>query len=218
MTLHKQNNEDKFDRDVLVVPRSALFTNGDFSGFRSASEIDYQSRILASSFFMRRGDAEQNPTYKQPICCAIVVNRTDQTVFICQKMKGASESRLHGTWSCCIGGHIEKQDINSVRAILEQGFIRERDEELEIIDPPLPRLFGYLNDDSTEVSKVHFGVMYLVELAAPSCRLRDETLAHGSFRSIVEIESMMIPPYNVVDDWGRYMVEPLKRYFQTNPY
>lgn len=208
-----QEENNKFDRKVLVVPREALFLDGSFSGFRPVDEIDYQSRILASSFFMRRGDAEKNATYKQPICCAIVVSCTDHTVFICQKMKGASESRLHGTWSCCIGGHIEEEDMSGARNVLEQGFIREREEELEISNPPQSRLFGYLNDDSTEVSKVHFGVMYLVELDSPACRLRDDTLAYGSFRSIEEIESMMVPSHNVVDDWGRYMIEPLKKYF-----
>lgn len=207
-----KNEGHKLNRKVLVVAREALFLDGTFSGFRPASEVDYQSRILASSFFMRRGDAEENPKFKQPICCAVVVNRADHTVFLCKKLKEASEERLHGTWSCCIGGHIEEQDSYGPRNVLEQGFIRERDEELEIVDPPRLRLFGYLNDDSTDVSKVHFGVIYLVELKTPSCQLRDTTLAYGSFRSIEDIESMMIQPHSVVDDWGRHMIDPLKQY------
>jgi len=208
-----QNSENKFDRKVLVIPRETLFQEESFSGFLPADSIDYRSRILASSFFMRRGDAEQDSRFKQPICCAIVAHRPSKTVFLCQKLQGASESRLHGTWSCCIGGHVEEQDLQDGRDVLEQGFIRERDEELEIIDPPQPRLFGYLNNDSTEVSKVHFGVMYLVELAAPVCQLRDTTLAHGSFRSIKEIKSMMAQQPQALDDWGRCMLEPLKEYF-----
>ncbi|MBI4250396.1 hypothetical protein HY622_02300 [Candidatus Uhrbacteria bacterium] len=208
-----QNPENKFDRKVLVIPRETLFQEGSFSGFRAAGTIDYRSRILASSSFTRRGDAEQDPRFKQPICCAVVLYRPSKTVFFCQKLKGASESRLHGTWSCCIGGHVEEEDAQGPRDILEQGFVRERDEELEIVDPPPPHLFGYLNDDSTEVSKVHFGVMYLVELATPVCRLRDTTLAHGSFRSIDEIESMITQQPQALDDWARLMIKPLKEHF-----
>lgn len=206
---------DKLDRDVLVVSRDSLLSDGAFHGFRHASEADYQARILSSSSFMRRRDAEDDPRYKQPICCAVVVNRFDQTVFVCQKMKGSSEARLHGTWSCCIGGHIEEEDAKEGTNILEQGFIRERDEELAIGQLPPIQLFGYLNDDSSEVSKVHFGVMYLVPLDSPDCRLRDETLAHGSFRTLEELERMTVPPHNVVDDWGRFMISPLKAYFKN---
>lgn len=206
---------NKLDKNVLVVSRDMLLADGDFCGFRFAHEVDYQSRILQSHSYMRRRDAEVDVHYKQPICCAIVVNRSDRTVFVCQKLKSASETRLHGTWSCCIGGHVEDEDVRGAENILEQGFIRERDEELVIASLPPIQLFGYLNDDTSEVSKVHFGVMYLVPLDSPDCRLADETLAHGSFRTLEELEKMCVPPHNVVDDWARFMIAPLKEYFAT---
>ena len=205
----------KLDRNIVVVSRERLLFDDEFEGFRTANELDYQSRILTSYEWMRRRDAESDPRYKQPICCAIVVNRSDETVFVAQKLKGSSESRLHGTWSCCIGGHIEEEDVAGEGTILEQGFLRERDEELILSDPPPVQLFGYLNDDSSEVSKVHFGVMYLVALDSSDCRLRDETLAHGSFQTLHALETMCVPPHNVVDDWARFMIAPLKAYFAS---
>lgn len=206
---------NKLDKNVLVIARDALLADGDFQGFRSVDEIDYQSRILQSHSFLRRRDAEIDTRYKQPICCAIVVNRSDCTVFVSQKMQNASETRLHGTWSCCIGGHVEEEDVVGAENILEQGFIRERDEELIISSLPPVQLFGYLNDDSNEVGRVHFGVIYLVPLDSADCQLADETMAHGAFRSLSELEEMCVPPHNVVDDWCRFMIAPLRQYFDS---
>lgn len=200
---------------MMIVQRATLLDPDEFQGFRLAKDVDYRSRILSSYTYMRRGDAEEDERYKQPICCAIVVNRANRTVFVCQKMKNSSESRLHGTWSCCIGGHIEEEDERGLNGVLEQGFIRERDEELVIASPPPVQLFGYLNDDSSAVSRVHFGIMYLIPLDSPDCALRDETLAHGSFRALEELEAICVPPHNVIDDWARFMIVPLREYFSA---
>ncbi len=194
----------KLDVTIMVVSREKLFGSFEFQGYLPAAAHDYRSRILECAEYVRRGDAEQDARYKQPICCLIVVNRKEKKVFACQRNSGSTESRLHGTWSCCIGGHVEEAERNA-KDPLYASLMREMDEELEIKRSGEPQLFGYLSDDSNEVGKVHIGLMYLVE--SDDCQLKDESLSHGTFLTPDELDS------RAADDWAKFMIQPLREYF-----
>jgi hypothetical protein len=45
---------DKFEKEVLVVPRAKLFSGDEFTGFKALKNTEYLGRIKNSFEFMKR--------------------------------------------------------------------------------------------------------------------------------------------------------------------
>ncbi|HDP74173.1 MAG TPA: hypothetical protein ENN46_04455 [Candidatus Woesearchaeota archaeon] len=160
----------KDDQSIMVVPREALFAMCYFQGFLPHSEKDYLSSLLTNSFFHQRGKAEKNSSLKQPIGYCVIANTEQKKIFAyrrSEKKKHYNEDRLRGRWSIGIGGHIDHEDSSSGDNPLISSVLREIQEEVKIngaIKSITP--LGYINDDSDDVGKVHFGVLFLVDTNA----------------------------------------------------
>jgi predicted NUDIX family phosphoesterase len=172
---------------ILVVDRAARF-GGDwpqgFHPMRGGDAQRFLTALATDAFAVDRATAEQNPAWKQPI--PYCVTRCGGDVLFVRRLKRQSESRLHDLWSCGIGGHVHPDDQRSaargVRVpsdLWVDALRRELDEEL-ILAPHAgqPRFLGLLNDDSTEVGRVHFGLVY------------DLPVESGAFLGVREIHKM----------------------------
>jgi predicted NUDIX family phosphoesterase len=175
--------------EVHVVDRAAFF-GGDWpQGFTpiGAGEADeFLARALARGRFVDRPTAERTPAWKQWIpycvlrCGAPDWDRSapaDRGVLLVQRTRGQSETRLHGSWSIGLGGHVEPLDLGPGRdgaTFFADSLRRELTEELRFGDLPLPapRLLGLINDDSTEVGSVHAGLAYVLDLPLPVATAR----------------------------------------------
>ncbi len=75
----------KMDEIILVAPREQVFENErlTFQGVNTASaKISAIMKQIEAHFSeMRRGDAEEDPSYKQPIPY-VVIKRRDEVFFI----------------------------------------------------------------------------------------------------------------------------------------
>ena len=156
---------------IMTVPAKYLFEEKYFQGFSPADTINYEKRMVASCDWTRRGEAEKDPSKKQPIGYAIIVSPQNKKVFTYQRAKGTNyhETRLHGKWSWGIGGHVDIENPipdNPIRASLT----REIDEELHIQGSYQTQLLGYINDDETEVGQVHFGLLFMILLEKPEIK------------------------------------------------
>ncbi len=84
--------------------------------------------------------------------------------------KKAGEQRLVAKGSIGIGGHMNDTD-ESLFAWDEQayraGVEREVNEEIKIDSAFEDRIVALLNDDTTEVGRVHLGIVHVFRLAAP---------------------------------------------------
>lgn len=148
----------KEDIQIVVVPTKILFPTGEqFEGFQSHDDHDMMDLMLQNFHYMRRGDAEIDPSFKQPISYALIRN-LDGDVFLYQrgsKREEFHEKRLAGKWACGIGGHIEKEDEDSGN-IFTDSLMRELKEEItlggNVIDM---QPIGYINSKKDEVSLVH---------------------------------------------------------------
>ena len=248
----------KEDMEIIVVEKEILFGKEYFEGFKPQYHVDFESRILSNLKSMRRGDAEKDPSHKQPIGYALIINPKTKEVFAYQrssKDKNYGEKRLQGKWSWGVGGHIEPFDVKIANAEnhtlkhvdecnLEhpkipskprlksrgkiQGFfdsengnpIRESmlreviEEELELIgEIKSSSVLGYVNDDSNDVGKVHFGILYLIEFEG-QVKPRDSEIAHGRLMSINELEKICSSPDKDVETWSEIALGPLKKYFE----
>lgn len=117
--------------------------------------------------YRRRGDVEDDPSFKQLIPYVIVENSHGRWLsYYRTKMSG--EQRLQGKASIGLGGHIEQTDYNYMDAVWrelheELGDFADKDPVLPISRLPLP-IIGFLYSEDSPVDAVHLGVVHLLKL------------------------------------------------------
>ena len=208
----------KNEKLIMVVERELLFGEDTFQGFRPHNHVYYEARILKKFTYMKRGLAEQNPAYKQPIGYSIIVNPALKQVFAYQRSSHDAkygEKRLQGKWSWGVGGHIDKIDTEAGNPI-NASMLRELDEEVELGGKAVPKILGYINDDSTDVGSVHFGIVNIFETGSKAVKPKDDEIDNGGMRSIEELEKICSSPDFSVEEWSKISLEPLKQYLQKN--
>jgi predicted NUDIX family phosphoesterase len=159
---------------VLCFPRRLLDEIGAFHGIQR--DIDaYVPRILEAhnTTFVPRSRAENDPSLKQ-IIPYILIRKGDRLLHYVRG-KGSGEKRLVAMGSIGIGGHINHGDESLFQTGLdfyEEALQRELHEELVMDGRFRTRIVGLINDDSTPVGQVHFGIVHV-------CELGDENVAKG---------------------------------------
>jgi predicted NUDIX family phosphoesterase len=178
------------DEEVLVVPAALLDQLGPFSGFTTAIDR-YLPALLDRSHqsFRPRSLVETDPSFKQLIPYVILeCNNLEGTrLFQYTRGKGQGEKRLHALKSLGIGGHISVEDAEGddwYRA----GMHRELTEEVEIECGGSDRIVGLIYDDTTEVGRVHLGIVHIMQLASCKVHPREDHLLESGFRPVEEIK------------------------------
>jgi predicted NUDIX family phosphoesterase len=156
---------------VLCFERSTLEQVGVFQGM--SLEIEKYMPALGNRSHVRYLDREQvehDQRYKQIIPYALIL--CGDKILRYRRGKRGVESRLHGLYSVGVGGHISEQDnwLFSRGLGYREAMRRRLMEELDI-DVTREMAVAVINDDSTDVGRVHFGVVHIVRVA-------DESLAH----------------------------------------
>ena len=117
----------------------------------------------ANLTYLIRSEAETNLEYKQLIPYVLVI--CNNKILRYQRGKGGGENRLHGLYSIGVGGHIDDTDANLFDvAGYQDGMIREVREEVKV-DSVSESKVAVINDDSTEVGAVHFGVVHIMHVS-----------------------------------------------------
>src|SRR3989344_5073651 len=190
-------------KEALAVQRDILFREKYFEGFLPISDFDYISIILKNFVYYTRGeDLEHNSSLKQIIPYVLILNPLVKKLFMYRRANNESysEVRLRNKWSCGVGGHIERVDAENP---IESAMMRELQEEVTLKNYPQPKIVGYLNDDSGDVEKVHFGVVALAETNEQEVSMGDGEIAEGKFMSIEEVEQVFANPENQVEHWTK---------------
>lgn len=174
---------------VLVFAADLLDRIGPFQGY--CLDVDHYVKTLldpANNRFMERDLAERDPRFKQII--PYVVLRFRDSVFSYVRGKKASESRLRAMRSIGLGGHIEPADrslFQSDEVLYGEAARREVEEEVDLRSTYRERVVGLLNDDSTEVGRVHFGIVHVWDLAEPSAQKREGQITQSGFVSLSDL-------------------------------
>ena len=190
---------------VLCFERKLLEELGVFQGL--SLEVEKYLPVLSSNsqlVYRNRSEADQDRRYKQLIPYVLLI--CNDRILRYRRGKGGQETRLHGLYSVGIGGHISEEDhgLFSSRRGYQESMRRELMEEVGIDAAHEPAV-AVINDDSTEVGYVHFGVVHVV-------RVSDESVA-GRRSGIVGPE--FIPMADAVKDasgyesWSRFCLEHL---------
>src|SRR5216117_565334 len=195
--------------NVLVIRRSLFDELGSFQGLNFEPE-KYLKAILSrgSTFFIPRPEAESNPAYKQIIPYAVIVFQ--DTVLHYVRCKKAGEQRLIAKGSIGIGGHMNETD-ESLFALDEQayraGVEREVNEEIKIDSPFEDRVVALLNDDTTEVGRVHLGIVHVFKLAEPKVEKREAMITGLTFLS----KQDLLARRETMESWSQICLDSLER-------
>jgi predicted NUDIX family phosphoesterase len=88
-----------------------------------------------------------------------------------------------------VGGHIIQGDTDGTADLLDAGLARELREELIVSGGWKARAVGVLNDDDNPVGRVHFGVVYAVEMERSEVRVREEDRLSGHLATAAEVQA-----------------------------
>lgn len=202
---------NKMDEQIIVVPRSKLFENESLAFQGVSNDVNLLNKIIDNidnSFsIMRRGDAEEDFNYKQPIPYAVLKRGND--VFIYERLTGGGEKRLHNQLSLGVGGHMNGIENYSFNDLLYENLNRELDEELYISNKKFDiNIIGLINDDENEVGRVHIGLLAIIELNNDvDVRVREINQLKGGWIQIKDLISDDI--YNDLETWSQFVADLL---------
>jgi predicted NUDIX family phosphoesterase len=179
------------DEEVLVIPALLIDQLGPFSGFQPNVER-YLPAILdrANQSFRPRSLVESDPSFKQLIPYVILEcsDANESRIFQYTRGKGQGEKRLHAFRSIGIGGHISVEDAEG-DDWYKNGMQRELEEEVLIECSGQQRIVGLIYDDSSEVGRVHLGIVHIMQLAGCKVQSKEEQLEASGFHCVDQIKS-----------------------------
>jgi predicted NUDIX family phosphoesterase len=197
------------DENVLVVRRSLLDQLGNFHGLNFEPK-KYLAALLSrgNNFFFPRVRAENDPTYKQIIPYVLLAFENKVLCYV--RGKKAGEQRLVAKGSIGIGGHMNETD-ESLFALDEHayraGVEREVNEEIKIDVRFQDRIVALLNDDTTEVGRVHLGIVHVFDLAEQKVEKREAMITNLTFLTKAELMARR----ESLENWSQICLDSLDR-------
>jgi predicted NUDIX family phosphoesterase len=175
---------------ILVVPTALFHRCGYFQGFNT--DVDRYFSVLLdanNTSYRPRSEMEFDPSYKQliPYCIFRFVDANGGLqLFQYTRGKNQGETRLYSKRSIGIGGHVSTLDAGDHSPYL-MGMHRELDEEVRIETDYSQSCVGLINDDETEVGKVHLGIVHLFDVVRPTVFAKESDIADAGFRPAAEL-------------------------------
>jgi len=201
----------KFDEMITVVPRKILFNDEEnkFNGFLDKNTVKGQEIFDTLSKFevKRRGDMEEDPTFKQLISYCILENENDE-LLVYERLSGGGEARLHGQSSIGVGGHMnDVKGAESINEVLRVNAQRELEEEVGLSESKSQNLayIGFINDDTNEVGEVHLGVVFKIHVNSNDV----EAMETDTLR-IKWVDQSKIEDYDEFETWSALILQTIK--------
>jgi predicted NUDIX family phosphoesterase len=209
---------NKKPEEVLAVHRHMLFgenKEGFFDGFIPKKSSEYEDRIFDNSVFLLRKTtsneqklpAENDETFKQIIPYAVL--KQGDKFFVYKRTNKGNEERLHEKYSLGVGGHINPINMREMNkliqrndmSILDHGMIKELEEEIRHKEEELEyKIIGFINHEGNEVARVHFGVVYLINLKN-DVEVREKHKLEGKMMTRDEINKIQ----DKFEDWSKFV-------------
>ncbi len=195
--------------NVLVVKRSLFDQLGSFDGINFEPR-KYLDAILSrgNNFFLPRPQAEKDPTHKQIIPYALLAFEDKVLYYV--RGKKAGEQRLVAKGSIGIGGHMNEGDESLFaldEAAYRAGVEREVNEEVKISTRFEDRIVALLNDDTTEVGRVHLGIVHIFKLVEPKVEKREAMITSLAFLGKDEL----VARRKSLETWSQICLDSFER-------
>lgn len=188
---------------VLCFKRELFEKLGVFQGL--TLDIEKYLPVVTSSeniLYRNRSEAEQDRRYKQLIPYVLVI--CNDRILRYRRGKGGQETRLHGLYSVGIGGHISEEDnvLFSNAVGYRESMRRELMEEVAIGEAKEAAVAA-INDDSTDVGYVHFGVVHVMPVENEDVAGRRSGIVAPEFVPIADA----VKSAAEYESWSRFCLE-----------
>lgn len=158
--------------------------------------------------YMPRYEAEVSKTYIQPIVYCLL-KYTDKesreaTYFCMDRIGDDGDARLTDMSSIGVGGHVD--DGESV----VDAFYRELKEEVGIEQEHIMNAtrMGYIYDPTTNVGKVHLGIVFLIELVTNEIEVAEKDKLRGCWVTFDHLEQLR--DEGKLESWSDLCVDELR--------
>lgn len=187
---------------ILAIPTEKVWNilNYQEKGVIKALDVNIMDKLLLHGVFRPRNILEEDPSYKQIIPYAVICYGNE--VYMFRRLNKQTEVRLHNKCSLGVGGHMnpygDKIDIDYLHHELE----REMHEEVklgegcEIVDM---KPVGFINDDLSEVGKVHLGVLYHITVSNNHIEINETEKMTGEWVAISDLAKY----YSNMETWSQ---------------
>jgi predicted NUDIX family phosphoesterase len=197
------------EENVLVVRRSLFDQLGSFQGL-NFQPSKYLDALLSrgNNFFLPREQAENDPTHKQIIPYVMLAFGNKILYYV--RGKEAGEQRLVAKGSIGIGGHLNEGDaglFNLDEENYNRVVEREVHEEIHLLTKFQNRIVALLNDDTTEVGRVHLGIVHVFHLTEPEVQKRERMITKLSFLDTAELMNLR----ETMESWSQICLDSLER-------
>jgi predicted NUDIX family phosphoesterase len=167
--------------------------------------------IVNNLEILPRFEAEKNFIYKQLIVYVIIKSQDHYLTYV--RSLATAEKRLKKKHSLGIGGHINVTDIQQV-SILDntkftnfviQAIWREVSEEITINSQIIsePHLLCFINSDLDDVGKMHFGIVWVVEIRQKNILKRNERgIGKIKFLKVHELKNDI----DLFENWSKFLI------------
>jgi predicted NUDIX family phosphoesterase len=190
---------------VLCFERRLLDQLGAFQGLNLDVE-KYLPAVTSTSqlLYLNRSEAEEDKRYKQLIPYVLLF--FGDKILRYRRGRGGQETRLHGLYSVGIGGHISEDDhsLFSSHRGYQEGMRRELMEEVAVAEAK-DAAVAVINDDTTDVGLVHFGVVHVMHVSSEKVAGRRSGIVSPEFLSIHDA----VKDVTVYETWSRFCLEHL---------
>jgi predicted NUDIX family phosphoesterase len=181
---------------VMVVPTDKL------RPFFTAKLIRHDTKAILDLIerehtFLDRPVAEVSEQWRQII--PYVVLRHGDDVFVLERTARQTEARLHHKLSLGIGGHINPGHD------LMAGLKKELDEEVHVAGDYALTLAGILNDESTEVGRVHLGAVFMLDAASSEVTVLETEKMRGAWRA----RTSLADAREAMETWSQIVYDEL---------
>lgn len=202
--------------EILVIPTSLFRDTGYFEGL----QLDVGDRLGTllneeHTLWKPRDEMETNPEFKQLI--PYVIFHFNGLIFSYLRKSGG-EKRLDDLFSIGIGGHVEQTDGYEQSSALfgigkslfantpfNRGLGREIEEEVEIKCPFEIKVVGLLNEDESDVGRVHLGIVCLATLQGAQIHSREAEVSQGGLVTMSDLKTRK----DSYEGWSKYLIDAM---------
>ena len=190
---------------VLCFERKLLEGLGLFQGL--SLEVDRYLPLITSPkhlLYRNRSEAEQDRRYKQLIPYVLIL--CNGKILRYRRGRGGQETRLHGLFSVGVGGHFSEDDHGLFSAgIGYQDAMRREIQEEVAVGEAKHAAVAVINDDSTDVGYVHFGVVHVMSVTRENIVGGRSGILGPEFVSLAEA----VREPTSYESWSRFCLEKL---------
>ncbi len=187
---------------VLVVP-SEIINSLCPKPFSRNTEGVIDAAIKNAQFLARK-IAETDFNFKQIIPYVLV--RHENCYVLMRRTTKQTEARLHDKYSIGVGGHINDEDMaKGIENIIQHGMRREIEEEMLIKSEQSCELVGVINDNSSEVSRVHMGLVYVLTTGTAEFEIAEKDKYTANWASLEEMAAV----YDKMESWTQIVYDNL---------